>query len=264
MERVAIKAQVFRAETLEQFMGSGIAVAKIGDLREYLETNSGLPLTDERHLMQTYMPPLCEKEMETLKAELKDQLIGVYHDGTTRAGEAFAICFRFCDANMQIKLRVVRVHFLKSTLNANEIGGELITTIAGMGVPLVDVLAFMNDAASVNSKAFRVCLTAACRAATINMCMGHTLNHVGEAMLTPYIDEFKTLYTCATSTSANARIMFKSVTGLKCQREGETRWNGSQDVVEKSLYPAHAANKLQKWAQEMLAKKVAPCVQINQ
>ena len=206
MERVSLPVQAFRAETLEQWVGAGLAVNKLNTFRAYLEKHAGMTLTNSNHLMSTYMPALYRKELETLQLEVADQYVGVYSDGTTRCGEAFAVVVRWMDESMVIKTRCVSVRFSAGTLDAEEIAGELITVVAQhLRLPLCNVFAWMTDAANANSKAYSAVLRAAAPYSEKELCMAHTLSHVGEAAEAPYIDQFLAYYTLATAHSPNAR-----------------------------------------------------------
>jgi hypothetical protein len=252
MERVSEQVQTFRADTIESFIKAGIPVAKIDALRPFLEKYAAMPLTGSNHLMETYMPPLTVKEFNKLKEETKGEVFGCYHDGTTYNGEAFTVVLRWMDASMTIKTRCVTVSILKSSLDAAELSGELITAIAAtMGLSLMDVLAWMNDAAAANMSAFSSVLLAASPASDQNTCMGHTLSHVGEAIDAPHVDKFLTHYNAATGKSPNSRSLFREVTEFACERAGETRWNSEFDVVDVSLYPAHRIERLLEWAVQL-------------
>jgi hypothetical protein len=252
MERVPLNVQTFRADVVESFLKAGVPIAKVDELRGLLEKYSGMPLTHSNNLMSTYMPPLTIKELKKLKEEIKGEVVGCYHDGTTHQGEAFSIVLRWMDATMTIRIRCVSVTILSSSLDASEISGELITAIASkMGLRLIDVLAWMNDAASPNLKAFSAVLSSASPASDQDMCMGHTLSHVGEALVAPHKDKAAKHYIQATSKSPNARCRFREVTDFKCVRSGETRWNSSYDVDKESLYPAHRSGKLVEWVEDL-------------
>ena len=130
LQAKAEETQAARAEVLEQFLFAGIEVEKIDKLRPWLERRMGISLCRSDDLMATYIPPLKKKELTTLKAEFKGEFIGIYHDGTTDHGEAFCICFRACKAGFQFRICAIRVAFLESSMNANEISAELIAAVA--------------------------------------------------------------------------------------------------------------------------------------
>ena len=117
----------------------------------------------------------------------------------------------------------------------------------------MDVLAWMNDAASANMSAFITVLKAA--APLSNTCLGHTFGHVGDSLHTPTLDKAIMLYSAATVKSTNSRQVFKSVTGRSAVRKVATRWNTEFDVVEGSLYPAHRDGLLVDWARELVDRK---------
>ena len=89
-----------------------------------------------QHMCQTYIPPLKLKEERALKAEFKDEFIGVYHDGTTHSGESFAIVYRACKAGFKFRISCVRVRFLRGSMTAPQISAVLLDCcVAFMQVP---------------------------------------------------------------------------------------------------------------------------------
>jgi len=215
-----------------------------------------MPLTGSNHLMNSFMTPLTFKEFEKLRRELKGQVCGCYHDGTTYEGEAFAVVLRWMDESMRICMRCITVSIVKSTLDHEELSGELITAIAvTMGLSLVGVLAWMNDAASANMSAFTTVLKAAAPASNQNACLGHTFDHVGDSLNTPTLDKAMVLYSAVSVTSTNSRQVFKSVTGRNAVRKAATRWNTVFDVIGGSMYPAHREGLLLDWALELVERK---------
>ena len=68
-------------------------------------------MTLEKHgdLVRTYLQPLIEKERKELRSEFKGQLVGIYHDGTTHCGEAFANVWRAITEDFDFILRSVCV-----------------------------------------------------------------------------------------------------------------------------------------------------------
>jgi ribosomal protein L6P/L9E len=259
MERVDDDTQLFRAEILESWIESGIPVNKLEkNLRAILEKYAKKSLTHPNNLMKTFMGPLCAKELELLKTELKGQFIGNYNDGTTHLGEAFSQCVRYMTEDMVLQTRCARVAILAATLDAAEISGELLTTIAqDLQLRLIDVLAWMNDAASPNTAAFNHVLSAACPASTQNNCLGHTFSHVGQALGTPYLDAFLLLWSTIVSHSANARRLFSVVTGIvKAERKSSTRWDTVFKICQISLLPSLMSKKLLTWAKELVRQEL--------
>lgn len=251
MERVSVSLATFRARTLEAFIACGTPVAKIDRLRPFLEDISDQSLAHSNHLMISYMPILVEKEKETLLVEFGDvesTLFGVYHDGTTYGGEAFCVVVRWVDKHMSIHLRCVAVDILKKTLTGEQICSQLCDVLARkLGIPLSNVLAWMNDAASANSCAFSKGLKTFAAHSDQLFCLGHTLNNAAEKAAQPVLDEFLLSYNAAVSKSATARTSFKEVNLLPCLQLCNTRWTGEMETCARSLLPAHSAGTLKLW-----------------
>ena len=56
-------------------------------------------------------------------------MIGVYHDGTTQLGEAFAILIRWVDALMRVQTRVIEVTWYEFSLNNENVTASLTSCI---------------------------------------------------------------------------------------------------------------------------------------
>ena len=106
-----------------------------------------------------------------------------------------------------------------------DIAGELISAIAqDIQVPLRDVLAFMNDAASAKLHAFKTVLSAVAPNSESNTCIGHTFSYAGNAIYAPVLNKAMEYYTAITKNSTNARFLFKEATDNKAMRKAPARW----------------------------------------
>ena len=86
-----------------------------------------------------------------VRSEFKDEDIGVFHDGTTFGGEAFAIVARACLEDFTIIERAARVHWFRGSLSNVEITPTIVTTVSyDLQVLLSNVLDIGNDDASPN------------------------------------------------------------------------------------------------------------------
>ena len=130
MTQVPQNVQVLRAEALEEFLKAGVEVLKLNELRPYLERISGISLTGRQHMVSTFLPPLKVKEETTLRAEYKNEFVGVYHDGTTHNGESFAVVYRACKPGFVFRICCVRLHFLRGSMTADQISTTLLQTCA--------------------------------------------------------------------------------------------------------------------------------------
>ena len=110
-------------------MKTGIPLSKVDcpDLRQLLEGN-GYRLTDSRHLLDM-IPFILQQERNETRTEIQDKCISVTYDGTTRQGEVLAVIVRFC---VEVVQRLVRLHVLQKSMNAEELARELISVLSVM------------------------------------------------------------------------------------------------------------------------------------
>ena len=171
---------VYRAKVVMTFLKTGIPLSKVdclADLRQLLEGN-GSRLTDSRHLLDM-IPFILQQERNETRTEIQDKCISVTYDGTTRQGEVLAVIVRFC-VDWVVVQRLVRLHVLQKSMNAEELARELISVLFVMlGVKSDNLLGFMRDGASVNGAAMRT-LSIMYPIAIDIRCLSHTLNLVGE------------------------------------------------------------------------------------
>ena len=225
LEGVPEKVQERRAETLEVIIKAGIPVAKIDKLRPWLERVMGVQLTNSKELMRTYLVPLIEKERKELRTEFKGQLVGIYHDGTTHCGEAFANVWRAITEDFEFRLRCVRVKWLRGSMNADGISAELLSIVGSdMYHPLVDVLAWQHDCVAANLASYRDTLAAACPYSDDNGCLPHTGGHVGEHLETPTLDELLGHYNIIVGQSNYACVEYTEICGVSPKKKSGTRW----------------------------------------
>ena len=201
MDRVPEAVRVFRAELVEVCGKAGIPMNKISKMREFLEQRVGMPLARPDNLVKTYLPVLTAKEKDKLRSELKGQLVGVYHDGTTWLGEAFAIVVRWCTEDFTIPVRCVGVSWRAGSLDNTGISAELINTLSLlMGIPVENVLAWMHDCVSANLTSYNSTLAPTYHNSDDNGCLPHTLMHVGEKFAFVVLAE-----SCSPRTSSRRR-----------------------------------------------------------
>lgn len=256
------KVQVVRGEFLQQMLRAGIEIKKANKIRGWLERHMAVPLLDDVKLVQQYMGPLALLEHNTLLEELKDQFIGVYHDGTTYRGEAFCIILRYVQADLTIVLRLVKLAFLAGSMNNTQISALLMHTIAhDMRITNCSVLSWMHDSASANLSSFNDTLALVYPYSDDNTCMPHTDNHVGEAFCTPVLDKFMGLYNTMICKTASASLrLFAEITGKMPRHAGKTRWWSTNDVQELSLLPNLSNGNLLRWADKMVEEEICPVI----
>jgi hypothetical protein len=94
-----------------------------------------------------------------LLEEFKDQLVGIYHDGTTHEGEAFSVVYRAVTAELDVRVRLVRTAWLKATMDNEGISAELLDitgTIMQTGIN--NVLSWMHDSGGANITSYNTTL----------------------------------------------------------------------------------------------------------
>ena len=258
MEYVPEEVRLFRAELIEVCGKAGMPLSKIDRLREFLEQRVGMSLSRTDHMVKTYLPVLTEKEKTKLRSEVKNQLVGVYHDGTTWMGEAFAIVVRWCTEDFTIPVRCVGVSWLQGSLDNTGISAELINTLSLlMGIPVENVIAWMHDCVSANLTSYNSTLRPTYHNSDDNGCLPHTLMHVGEKFAFDVLDELLAAYVVATSKSNMAKVLYKKNTGKSAKMKAKARWFTSDDVAQ-AFKPFVSNGALLQWGRALQTNKLCP------
>ena len=143
---VSESAKVFRAQVLQMLTDAGIEIHKLSKLRKYLEEWRGESLTAPDKLQNQYLPPLRAKELQQIKDEIGGQLYGVYHDETSREGEAFTVIIRIVTEQLDVLLRCIRVDMLNKSMTNTDISAALIEAIATvMQMPLQVIMIVIDN-----------------------------------------------------------------------------------------------------------------------
>jgi len=252
--------KLFRAEAVDEFALSGTPQAKIDRLRSFLERRAGRTLARSDELLSQFLPPLVLKEVEMIRAEVKDQMVGLYFDETTHEGESFCIIIRYVDTDINIRLRAIRVRFLAGTPSANEIAAVLIDTVTNDGhIRLDDVLAIMCDGAAANLSAYSGTMESACPSSDLELCMPHTSGHVWTSLNTPNLDEFLKGWSEAFKHSLRAKELFKKICGVAPKKKGQgARWWIKLDIISESMYPFLEDGRLLRWVRACIAANLSP------
>ena len=104
-------------------------------------------------------------------------------------GKAFVIVLRYID-DWFIKQRVCRLMLLAKSITGEEVMRQLATALSTELSIIPDmIVAAMRDRASINDVAMRTVLVVYNHLMDVP-CFSHTLNHVGEGMNTPILDDF--------------------------------------------------------------------------
>ena len=180
------------------------------------------------------IPFILQQERNETRTEIQDKCISVTYDGTTRQGEVLAVIVRFC-VDWVVVQRLVRLHVLQKSMNAEELARELISVLSVMlGVKSDNLLGFMRDGASVNGAAMRT-LSIMYPIAIDIRCLSHTLNLVGEKFKTPNLHLFITLWVSFFSHSAKVKALWKEQTGQAMPSFSATRWWSKWEIMNKIL-----------------------------
>ena len=220
---IAEHTVVFRANALDAIITAGIEVNKLDKLRGWIERIGNNSLSRSDHMQAAYLPVLIRKEIAKVKSEIKGQVVGVYHDGTTHDGESFAIVVRWCDEDLHIHTRVIRVAWLRGSMSNEDISAELLAALFEMGIKFENVFAWMHDCVEANQKSYRDTLMGACQYSDDDGCLPHTGSHVGEKFDSPVCDEYTGHYVAANAHSNKARVTFKDSTGESAAMKSMTR-----------------------------------------
>ena len=109
---------------------------------------------------------------------------------------------------------------------------QLITAIfTKLSVPTGLIVAGMRDQASVNNVAMRTIGILYNNMMDVG-CFSHTINHVGERMHTPTLNEFMTSLISLFSRSPKAKLIWRSQTGIPIVSYSTTRWWSKLELIK--------------------------------
>lgn len=251
-------------------LSEGIPLSKIGGDASY---HGGLRAQLEekqyslgsRATLSAYIPLVLQQEKESIKSELTSpakqgdlslctsvavpgalqgetmhhRCVSVIFDGSTNVAEVYAIVARFVTDDFFIQQRIIGLHHLRASLNAEQISQTLTEAINdNFNVPLVAVLAFMHDRAAVNIKALKDMQIFYRNAERIG-CLSHSISNAGKLFNnteTHTAFEFVKKWRAIISRSPLARVLFETQTGQKAKRANMTRWYSEWEVIEQLVW----------------------------
>ena len=161
--------------------------------------------------------------------------LSVIFDSSTRQGEAMAIIVRLVDNNWNIIQRLVRIDVCSKSAKANELAQVLYQCLSvDYGVRANSLLAAMRDGASVNQAALdRIAFIFP---KMINVVyFSHTLDNVGNHLVSPTLVEFGSLWTKMFRHSCKAKLLWKDPTGQTPRSYSETRWWSKWEVYHQLM-----------------------------
>jgi hypothetical protein len=99
---IGVETQLFRLETVTEFMRCGLPLSKIDGLRLYLQKYSHLQLTDQSH-MRSYVTLARNMEVDRIKSSLtQSNFFTVIFDGSSRVDEVLVVIMRYVTEGMMI------------------------------------------------------------------------------------------------------------------------------------------------------------------
>lgn len=177
---------------VQTFLLSGTPLRHLEYFRPLL-LRHGLNVPDASDLSATYIPRVEEREMSTLREELKGAFVGIAFDGTSRLGEAVNITGRFCTSDFVVETRLLRFITTKLHLKAPQFCSLITRVICSELAMNPDKLVAMSrDSALVNGAACRLLSQASFSSAEVILCISHTLNNVGSRIEFDTLQRFMT------------------------------------------------------------------------
>ena len=150
--------------------------------------------------------------------------VAIIFDGTTHVCEAFVIVLRYVDKDFVIKQCVRRLMLPAKSITGEEVARQLITAVSTeLSIGTNFVVAAMRDRASVNNVAIRTISVIYNEMMDVG-CFSHTLDHVGENMKTPILDDFIKAWISLFAHSPKSRLAWRTQTGLSTPTYSATRW----------------------------------------
>ena len=121
---------------------------------------------------------------------------------------------------------------LAKSMTGEELARQLIECLSTeLGIPSHLLIASMRDRASVNSVAVRTLSIVYPQVFDIG-CFSHTLDHVGEHLRTPVLDDFISAWIGLFSQSPKNKLMWKTITGITPASYSVTRWWSRWEVIK--------------------------------
>ena len=229
-EQLPQSTRLFRVKTLSALLRAGIPLNKADQLRDYLE-ESGYSLCSSSHLRQMILF-MYDQELNTIRSAIKNKHISIIFDGTTHVAEAFVVVIRYIDDNWNIQQKVAQLLLLSKSLCGEEVARLLTEVImTKLGVSPSFVVASMHDRASVNTVAIRSIAILFSKMLDVG-CYSHTLDHVGEKMNTPLLDEFISSWIVMFSHSPKTKLLWTTKTDLCSPSYSTTRWWSKFEVIK--------------------------------
>jgi hypothetical protein len=181
------------------------------------------------------IPFILGEELDNLKQLLSDRPISNIFDGTTHVAEAFVVVVRYIDDEWVVFQKVAQLLLLSKSMTGEEVARLLVEVLSTkLGVLNKNVVAAMRDRASINSVAMCTLKVLYNRVFDVG-CFSHTLDHVGERMNTPLVDEFFKHWIGMFSRSPKTRLAWQRRTGLPSPSHSTIRWWSRLEVLDQAF-----------------------------
>lgn len=215
--------RVFRLDAVRALLSAGIPLAKLDDLRPFLE-KYGHSLTHSSN-MSDLVDFIHKKELDDVKKDFKGLLVSVVFDGASRQGEVLAVVIRYVDPKtLTIVQLLVRVAFFKKSLTGDQTARALSDILLRrLGLEVDAVAAGMRDGAAVNNKGMRR-LNEDFTSCFDILCCSHTLDRVGRQFNAPLSKKFMKRWNKVFSHSVAAKARFAEEYGQTWIGKSPTRW----------------------------------------
>ena len=211
-ETLPESTRVYRVNVVTALLKAGVCLSKVDSIRDLLEQYA-YSLTNSTHL-RNMIPFILQDEISKLKQDISGRQVAIIFDGTTHVCEAFVIVLRYVDEEFVIQQRVCRLMLLAKSITGEEVARQLIIALSTeLSIASNLVIAAMRDHASVNDVAMRTISVLYNTIMDIG-CFSHTLDHVGERMKTPILDDFTKAWISLFTHSPKSRLAWKTQTGL--------------------------------------------------
>ena len=228
-ESLLNSTRLYRIKVVTTMLKAGVPLNKVDAFRDLLEESS-YALTSATNLRQL-LPFIRHQELDTLKRKISNRPLSIIFDGTTHVCEALVIVVRYISDSWEIQQRVCRLMLLAKSVTGEELARQIITVLSTeLGIPSHQVMGAMRDRASVNDVALRTVTVIYNNLLDIG-CFSHTIDHVGEKMKTPVLDEFSKGWINIFSRSPKARLSWRARTGVSPCTYSPTRWWSRFEVL---------------------------------
>ena len=228
-EKLPESTRIYRVKVVTAFLKAGVPLSKVDSFRDIFEEHA-FSLCDSSKLRQL-IPFILDKEIQDLKRAIEGKSVAVIFDGTTHICEAMVVVLRYVDDDWQIKQQVCRLMLVAKSMTGEEVAHQLIAALSTeLSIQANHVVAFMRDRASVNNVAMRTVSVLYNSMIDIG-CFSHTLDHVGENMNTPILNEFTKHWISLFSHSPKVRLAWRSRTGFSSPSYCATRWWSRFEVI---------------------------------